>query len=215
MNVELSLKAELHDHQNAVREIAVHPSGKWFFARSDDMLILYDLKTYAKLRGFYDSAGYQSAAWDADGKMLLYMSEDRVHFFDLGVFQDRMLLDGELSEFRDTDAHIGAGLIAMPGDEGTIKINQIGADEDAPPLFTLGGHTNYIEYLVFHPSGKILASGSADTTIRIWDLENKKEIAQERAHTDFVTGLAFSPDGSILISGDYAGRLKIWNFKVS
>jgi len=212
MNITLKLKSEIHDHQHAVREIGVARDGKLFFTRSDEMLLLYDLATGSKMKGFYDSAGYSAAMLGSDGRSLMYVSEDRIHSFDLTCWQERMLLFGELRELRDTDAHVGAGLWAVGSQDGSISVRKLGSDEDEPPEFVLQGHTGYVEYLTFHPSGKILASGSSDRTIRFWDVAGRQEISAHKVHDDFVTAIAFSPDGTIIVSGDYSGRVKVWEF---
>jgi WD40 repeat protein len=49
--------------------------------------------------------------------------------------------------------------------------------------------------------GKILASGSKDQTVKLWSLEQGKEIYSFKGHTDDVLCVAFSPDGKLLASG--------------
>jgi WD40 repeat protein len=215
MNISLTLRTEFKDHPDAIREIGVHREGAWFFARSEDILALYDLKAGKKLRGFYDSSGYSAAAWGADGRTLLYMTGDTVHFFDLGVWQDRLVVPGELKEFRDNDVHLGEGMHAVSDQGGAIKIYRLGADEDEAPEFVLDGQAPYVEYLAFHPSGKLLASAMGDRMIQFWDLASRSVVSSIKVHDDSVTSLAFSPDGSVLISGDYVGRLRIWDFKIA
>ena len=214
MNVTLKLKSETHFHQKPVSEIGINSDGKIFFARSDDMLLIYDLSTGNKMKGFYDSAGYQAAAFAGDGRTLLYMSEDHIHYFDLPTWQERMLIFGELREFPEVDAHLDLGYWAEGDQSGAIKVYSIGADEDEPPKFILTGHSTYIEYLAFHPSGKILASSAGDRTIRFWDMETKKEISALEVPGEVVTALAFSPDGKIVVTGDYEGRVKVWEFEM-
>jgi WD40 repeat protein len=46
----------------------------------------------------------------------------------------------------------------------------------------------------------LLASGAADNTVRIWDLE-LGECVQELRHPDCVAAVAFGPDGSNLAVG--------------
>ena len=214
MEIQLNLKSELSDHQGAIREIQIHQDAKMFFARSDDMLILYDLKRNRKIKGFYGSAGFEGATFASDGKSLLYFSEEKIHFWDLGTWKEKMVISGELYETRDRDAHAESGLWAISTEQNAIAVRRLETDEDDPPDFILEGHTNYIECLRFHPTGKVLASGAADKTIRFWDIQERSEISNWQVHEDFVTSLAFSPDGKIVISGDYSGNLKIWDMKM-
>jgi WD40 repeat protein len=212
MQVTLKPRAEFTDHQSAIREIAVHPDGRLFLARSNEMIVLYDLAESRKVRGFYSSMGYDSAAFGFEGKTLVYETEEKVHYFDLLKWQERMVVSGELCESRDSDVSSAAGLVADGDESGKIAVRRIGPEQEGPPEFILEGHEGYIECVRFHPSGALLASGGSDMTVRFWDLEGRKQIAGVKAHEDFVTALAFSPDGSVFISGDYSGRLKVWDF---
>jgi len=68
----------------------------------------------------------------------------------------------------------------------------------------LTGHTAEINTLVFSPDSKILASGSDDSTIRLWDLQNG-EVKIIKAHEEVagVGAIAFHPSGRWLASVAY------------
>lgn len=77
----------------------------------------------------------------------------------------------------------------------------------------LKGHTHQIRCVRFSPDSALLASGSSDHTIRIWDVERQKE-SQEIAlegHAGIVHSLDFSPDGQLLASGSWDHTIKLWN----
>jgi WD40 repeat protein len=215
MEVVLRPITEFKDHQDAVREIGIHLDGKVFFARSDSMLIIYDFHEYRKIRGFYDSSGFDAAMFDGEEKYLIYMSDGKLHYLDLSIWKDRMVIPGELNEYRDQDAHTGIGLKVDGKENGSIEGRKIYADDSDPPEFVLQGHTNYVEYARFHPTGKILASGSADKTLKFWDIMERKEISTHKIHDDFVTAIAFNKEGTLMITGDYSGKMKVWEINIS
>ena len=69
-----------------------------------------------------------------------------------------------------------------------------------------------ITSVAFSPDGKILASGSDDKTIILWDLKTSKPLGPPlTGHKNGVLSLAFSPDGNLLVSG---GReVIVWDVK--
>jgi WD40 repeat protein len=74
---------------------------------------------------------------------------------------------------------------------------------------TLKGHTAFVWSLAFSPDGKTLASGSADKTIKLWDVAMGKEQATLMGHTEPLLSVAFSPDGKTLASGSDDRTIKL------
>ena len=71
------------------------------------------------------------------------------------------------------------------------------------------GHTNGVMCLQF--SETILATGSYDSTIKIWDIEAGNEIRTLKGHTSGIRCLQF--DSSKLISGSLDNTLRIFNWR--
>ena len=61
------------------------------------------------------------------------------------------------------------------------------------------------------PDGKILASGSSDSNIRLWDAVTGKETQTLNGHTDTVASVAFSSDGKTLASGSFDDNIRLWD----
>jgi WD40 repeat protein/energy-coupling factor transporter ATP-binding protein EcfA2 len=80
-------------------------------------------------------------------------------------------------------------------------------------LNRLEGHDAPVRSVSFSPDGKTLASGSADKTIKLWNLETGKEIRTLQGHNGPVRSVNFSPDGKTLASGSADKTNKLWNLE--
>lgn len=61
----------------------------------------------------------------------------------------------------------------------------------------------------FHPYGELLASGSLDTAIKLWDIRRKGCIFTYKGHNRTVNSLKFSPDGQWIASAGEEGMVKV------
>ena len=81
----------------------------------------------------------------------------------------------------------------------------------AAPLQVLDGHENSVQALAYAPQQLLLASGGADKTVRVWDLDTLDLKRTYSGPRDFVTSVAFSQSGKLLAAGALDGRIQIWS----
>ncbi|MBN9500910.1 MAG: hypothetical protein BGO01_11190 [Armatimonadetes bacterium 55-13] len=75
----------------------------------------------------------------------------------------------------------------------------------------VSGHTREVACVATSPKAALAASGSADLTVRLWDLDSKKLLVSLEGHGGEVGAVAFSPDGKLLASGERYNKVKIWD----
>ena len=61
------------------------------------------------------------------------------------------------------------------------------------------------------PDGRLVAAGSLDTVVRLWDVQTGQLIERLVGHKDSVYSVAFTPDGKGLVSGSLDCTLKHWD----
>ena len=83
--------------------------------------------------------------------------------------------------------------------------------------YRLLGHNDKVKSLAFHSNGLLLASGSKDKTVRVWDIKNHSSIVFEGHQDDgwfpSVNCVAFHPNKNLVASASKDKTLKLWNLK--
>ena len=112
----------------------------------------------------------------------------------------------------------GGGKGSAVGDERPAESSSSPSrpDRDASFAGTLVGHHNRVTALAFARCPGVehlLLSGSADKTVRLWDVADGRCVKILRGHAVDVTALATSPRvPDLAVSGDRSGKLLVWRF---
>lgn len=98
------------------------------------------------------------------------------------------------------------------GDDRTDSIKLFDLKSGAH-IRTLEGHERAVVALSFSPDGTELASGSDDTTIRVWDVATG-DMKRTLSHGDFVRDVRYSPDGRLMGSASWDMTARIWRVRL-
>jgi len=181
-------------------------------------------------------AGINDLCFSPCSRYFATASDDKiVRIWKVDPFpRDKDILDESMAE-KDQDSHkaggsttnanggVGEAIHGMPptGTNGVAQQhhNTNGTQENDTVLpssalsgaaehpIELKGHTSFVFCVAFTPQGNLLASGSYDETVRIWDVKRGRCLKILPAHSDPVAGVGFSGDGSILCSAGHDGLL--------
>jgi RNA polymerase sigma factor (sigma-70 family) len=69
----------------------------------------------------------------------------------------------------------------------------------------------YVNKVAFSANGKVIASGSGDEFIRLWDAHKGKQIRSLRGIRPGTRCVAFSPDGRTIAAGWQDGKVRLWD----
>ncbi|CBF85284.1 hypothetical protein AN1645.2 [Aspergillus nidulans FGSC A4] len=82
--------------------------------------------------------------------------------------------------------------------------------DEVRKIVEFAGHASDTDSVAFAPDGNRFASGSADESVRFWDIktQSSKEL---KGHTDKVSSVAFSSNGKYLASEISNSMIRIWD----
>lgn len=216
--------------QYTVRDIAVHPSGKWFVtAAGDGRVRMHDTATAKVLQTVAAHIGFASSvAFSKSGATLFTAGYDRrVQRYDVdenGKIADKSTVVGTTGQgVLDIDVSPDGKSIAAGSEDNAVWVFPV--DGGGEPI-TLTGHFKPVTAVTFLPDGRTLVSASNDESIRAWDIPTGRLTAQTSKNQGQIHRLAVSPDGSHVYAvgetwrqtsmltqyATWAGRLAVLDF---
>lgn len=141
-----------------------------------------------------------------------------IQIWDIKQQRIRHLLQGHMQEIYSLDfSRDGRFLVSGSGDKSArvwdiekgvcvfdLRIEDFIHNEHGP--IDAG-----ITSVALSPDGKLVAAGSLDTMVRVWNVQTGQQVERLKGHKDSVYSVAFSPDGKCLVSGSLDRTLRVWD----
>ncbi len=238
------LMKTLQGHSSGVWSVKFSPDGSLLASGSPDQMVkLWDIQTGHLMRTLQGSANWTRAiAWSPDGQILASAHYDQtVRLWDAKRGQLTATLQGHTNWVRSVAWSPDGQTLASGSDDQTIKLWDV---QTKRLLHTLSGHKSWVLSVEFCPSFNrttpdeqpaILASGSYDHTVRLWDTSKGQLIRVLQGHASGVWSVKFCPvlfsanqqecsdevagseqqehhvaDSLLLVSGSGDNTLKLW-----
>ena len=141
--------------------------------------------------------------WDVgDGSVIHTLAGHQSRNYDLAFDTRSQLLASAGCVQKDVNNCPGGEIIIWDIQTGAQKVKFL-------------GHSNLARTVAFSPDGSILASGSRDGNILLWDIEKQSQSDIPLVgHASYVNTLVFSPDGSVLASASADLRIILWDVQL-
>jgi WD40 repeat protein len=205
----------LTGYNKSIVALAISPDGSRLYSAGQKQTLVWvwdlnKLEVEKKLRGH--TTAVESLCCSPNGEWLL----SAVEYGALacragGAWQSLRIRDDRNDEFRpDLAIHPNSRLAAFPRYRARHEPHgvQLWDLEEGNRLKVIEGHTKPVCSVAFSPSGELLASGSEDSQVKLWDLASGKEL-QSMKHPAIPRVLDFHPDGTALAVAA-GGTVVVW-----
>jgi WD40 repeat protein len=202
----------LRGHEGLVRGVDFTADGSRLASTGyDGMIRLWDLSRGKEIRAFEAYDGHGSQVFFAlSGTILVSHGEEPVVTLWDG-FTDEVLgiLEGYDDDIRALDVSPDRRFCVAASEGGGASVWDL---QSRKSVCELSAHDRsaWARCFRFSPDGRMVAGGTKDKLVRIWDSRTGMLVATFYGHVDDIQDVAFHPSGGLLASSDKAGVIRLW-----
>ncbi len=202
-------------HTKSVSAVTFSPDGKTLASGSmDETVRLWNLETSQQIKFPLDhNAWVRSVAFSPDGETLASGGgSSTINLWKVKTGEQIKALESKIGDVYSIAFSPDNESLAYTGNASrTVRLVNFRSGQEIRSFSPSGDQDVRNNSVVFSPDGEILAFGSSDKKIELWNVKSGKWLRTLTGHTEAVESIAFSKDGKTLISGSYDKTIKLWN----
>jgi len=203
-------------HTGNVTALGFQKDGKWMYTGSEDGTVkIWDLRASGCQRDYDCGAAVNTVVLHPNqAELICGLQNGAIKIWDLaeGKWTREHIPEGEVA-IRSISVAPDASQVVAVNNKGRCYVWKSGPDDTSvfEGAHKFEAHKSYILKVLYSPDAKLMATASADTTVKIWSV-NEKEYKLWKTlsgHTRWVWDCVFSADSAYLVtaSSDHFARL--------
>eukprot|EP01132_Coremiostelium_polycephalum_P007456 gene7456-9162_t len=203
-------------HKGNVTSVGFQKEGKWMYTGSEDGTVkIWDLKAPGCQRDYECSAPVNTVILHPNQAELISGDQSgSIRVWDLISNQcsRELVPDGEIGITSLSISSDGSMVVAS-NTKGKCFVWRLGEDDTSrfDPLHKLEAHNAPVLKTLFSPDTKLLATTSADHTVKIWNTKKFNVVQTLTGHQRWVWDCAFSNDSAYLVTGSSDHLARLWD----
>ncbi|MDH3398449.1 MAG: WD40 repeat domain-containing protein, partial [Acidimicrobiia bacterium] len=204
------LITELVGHDHWVYAAAFTPDGSRVVTGSRDLTVrIWDASTGEQIAAREVPFPAVGVAMSPDGSTVAIGTEASFHLWNFAT-----------DEFRSSESEVRSFGVAFSPDGSRVAAGRtmdilvfdVASFEASEPIeFPQRGYSEEVLSVSFTADGTRLLSAHYDGTVRLWDLEQRREIIRYEGHNGLVWEAALSPNESIVATASFDGTVRVWD----
>jgi WD40 repeat protein len=203
-----------------VASVAVHPDGHMIATNARHKkqnaasLRLWDADTGTLLHQWPIPPGWQDGrvTFDPKGELLAVGCPDcRIRLYEVKTREALPPLEGHIAPVRDVAFSPDGRWLASCGDDGDHTV-RIWDTKTRKQVQVFDGGTRCVYTVAWNRQGTMLAAGSIDGSVRLWDTTTWEQVGQLK-NGAWVYGVAFTKDGKLLTAACRDNLIRVWDIR--